>query len=780
MTQATYIPDLRVEIAFNAGVRTTPASRTWTDVSDYVELDKEVTIDGGRNDEKSDADANVLNLIVDNTDGRFTPDYASGAYYPNVKVGRPIRVTALYPAAREANLLTGEDADFEGGIGSWTAGGTVPPTLSSSSAQAYEGSDSMLVTWGTGGVLPLAQRTVTGLTIGQDYTIAVYVRVTSGSPAVLLTVGGAGTFGTPSSTTDAWERISYSFTATATSHNFQLWPQSSPTSGDTVYVDAAMIVASDEVGEFNTLTPIESTRFLGFIDAWPVSWPEDEDTYSVARITATSRQARMGKSTAQSSLAQQTIIADAPLYYWPLGEPEGSTVAQSYGSNDNTLVPNKGTVAFGNEFGAATDSGTAASFTDGDGRLKGSSLSGLTGDWTIECLYRAITRFPGTNNQIVFTLGDGDATYFEFRVYPVASPVTAFVTCADASATFLNITTEWDFVKSRKHIALTFDESAGTVELFVDGVSVGTDTDGSFATFVTDARLFVGEVSGSEGDEGAVSHVAIFDSILSDATIADHADAILEGFLDDTPGGRLDRYAALGGIVSTSYDTGSTELQLANLDLTGKTVLDSMRLIAATDGGVLFDARDGTHTYQALDARYTATSAVSLSFLAGELGVKGDAPYDRAYVVNQAKATYPAGETPTVEDATSVTDLDPASASLEVVCDYDGAYGAAAWLVGRYAEPRLRIPDLELRDLTHLDPTKLSAVLGLDVGSLVTTTNWPGQAPASTIAVFVEGYSERFGLASHRLSFNVSPAEIWTDVFILDTSLLDSTDPLGR
>jgi hypothetical protein len=85
--------DVKVEIAWNAGFLTAAASRTWTDVSTYVELDQGLTITVGRGDERSEADANHLTLTLDNSDGRFTPGKTGGAYYPNVLLNRPIRVT---------------------------------------------------------------------------------------------------------------------------------------------------------------------------------------------------------------------------------------------------------------------------------------------------------------------------------------------------------------------------------------------------------------------------------------------------------------------------------------------------------------------------------------------------------------------------------------------------------------------------------------------------------------------------------------------------------------
>lgn len=90
------VPDVsyKVEIAFTSTWRTPAASRIWTDVSTYVELNQKIRIDYGRSDELATADANTLNLVLDNKDGRFTWGNAASPYFPNVKLGRPIRVTA--------------------------------------------------------------------------------------------------------------------------------------------------------------------------------------------------------------------------------------------------------------------------------------------------------------------------------------------------------------------------------------------------------------------------------------------------------------------------------------------------------------------------------------------------------------------------------------------------------------------------------------------------------------------------------------------------------------
>lgn len=86
--------DLKTLIAWDSGFKTPAVDRTWTDVSEYVELKEGIEIKYGRQDELSTADANTLDLELDNTDGRFTWGKASSPYYPNVKLGRPVRLVA--------------------------------------------------------------------------------------------------------------------------------------------------------------------------------------------------------------------------------------------------------------------------------------------------------------------------------------------------------------------------------------------------------------------------------------------------------------------------------------------------------------------------------------------------------------------------------------------------------------------------------------------------------------------------------------------------------------
>jgi hypothetical protein len=79
------MPEVTVELALSSGYTTAAASRTWTDVTDYVEAQRGLPIQLGRPDQFSTVQPSRLSLTFDNTDGRFTPEYAAGAYYPNIK-----------------------------------------------------------------------------------------------------------------------------------------------------------------------------------------------------------------------------------------------------------------------------------------------------------------------------------------------------------------------------------------------------------------------------------------------------------------------------------------------------------------------------------------------------------------------------------------------------------------------------------------------------------------------------------------------------------------------
>lgn len=98
-------PTLTVNAGFGDTMFT--ASPTWTNIVSYV---KEVVIRRGRSSIDGVFRTGKGHILLDNSDGRFTPSNTSGAYYPDVNIGIPFEIKAnhastdypiMYAVARE-------------------------------------------------------------------------------------------------------------------------------------------------------------------------------------------------------------------------------------------------------------------------------------------------------------------------------------------------------------------------------------------------------------------------------------------------------------------------------------------------------------------------------------------------------------------------------------------------------------------------------------------------------------------------------------------------------
>lgn len=139
------------------------------------------------------------------------------------------------------NMLSAEDSGFEGGTtGSWTAGGSAPPSLSVSTDLAHSGTNSMLVTWDDGGEFPLVGVTVATVP-GRSYEARLQAWTPAGSPPVALFIADVEVGSNNVGTEDEWAEISVTWTAEAATSTVQVWPDVSPTSGDKVYIDTGSI-----------------------------------------------------------------------------------------------------------------------------------------------------------------------------------------------------------------------------------------------------------------------------------------------------------------------------------------------------------------------------------------------------------------------------------------------------------------------------------------------------------------------------------------------------------
>lgn len=613
MPTSSYMPDVKVEIAFDSGFNTPAASRTWTDVSQYVELAGGITITGGRSDERSTADANQLTLTLDNSDGRFTPFKTGGAYYPNVKLDRPIRVKA------------------------------------------------------------------------------------------------------------------------------------DPVDG------------------------VETVRFLGFVNDWSVDWA-DTDGYAKVTISASTRIARLGMVAALKSIVESTVLVDSPGAYYTLAEPDGSTQANdSSGNRGRPLVvagdQDAAAVVFGNAIGPGTDGLTAAEFAGGRW-LEGGSFTPTSTNVSIDFAF-LVGAAPASLMRLWSVVALQAMSGFQIMMTS-----TGTLQMYDATGSAVGAATATSYANDATHWG-TLTLAGTTWTLYIDGVSVATAAGTAPSTSFTYAIRLGGGDGVAIGLTGVLAHFAAYSSVLNGASIASHSGAALTGFAGETTSARLIRYATLGGVESAAIvaETGQTTVQ--HIDTTGQQVVDLMRLMETTEGGVLFDDRDGTTAFHNRTHRPTATSLFTLDMAQQQVEADYQPRLDRTGLLNDVTAQDVTGRyTAHVFDATSQTDYGRSVGSIETASeDDDEPLFLSSWLLYKYKDPLVRIPTLSVDATAQVGKTpNCFTVMSANVGSLITVSNRPTQDSTPSATFFVEGYTEVYGPESLVITFNVSPAQPEDNTYIVDNN----------
>jgi hypothetical protein len=512
-----------------------------------------------------------------------------------------------------------------------------------------------------------------------------------------------------------------------------------------------------------TVTGYTSVRFVGFVNQWPVEW-DGTDAYAKATVTATSRLSRLGLSAKLRSMPEAAILAASPHRYWTLGDPAGSLSAVESTGNAGPPLPVVGStgwlpLVFGNATGPGTDGLSAVTFPSSDAEaeyLNGYAVDLPAGPRSLRC-------------------------WFRVEALPTLALERTFASCGLLWFNLTNAgvlkgygTTGPNINDGQGHdLVLVRD---GTTELlYVDGALVASVASGTPAatTSVT-----------AGGVAGTMAHLAVYDRALTAAEIAAQYDTMQTTFTERTDQ-RAARILGWAGVAASEISTQTGSETMTYQLTSGQSVVDALRDVESTEGGVLFDGRDGRVTFHNRSHRYTAPIAVTLDMAAQQVEADYAPKLDRSTLTNDVTVDNPTtGETARSVDAASVDEYGTATSSAKSVADsYDPLQQKAAWLVASYAEPRSRVPSLTVDVLAQVGGTPSAEdILALTVGSRIQVINQPAQADATTADYFVEGYTETIGPETYRITFNLSPAHPSLSVFVLDDPVrgkLDSGYVLG-
>ncbi|HEY9415034.1 MAG TPA: hypothetical protein VIQ30_09775, partial [Pseudonocardia sp.] len=157
----------------------------------------------------------------------------------------------------------------------------------------------MLVTWASGGSLPHARYTITGLTVGREYTVSVWAYVPAGNPRLITIVSSTGQFGAETTLFDTWQRIAWTGVANTDTWSFQVWPMGAYSTGQVCYLDGLQVeeggTATDYVdgslpdGDWDGIPHASTSRRLPELDYGDVTL-----AYDALSITNTVSAARVG------------------------------------------------------------------------------------------------------------------------------------------------------------------------------------------------------------------------------------------------------------------------------------------------------------------------------------------------------------------------------------------------------------------------------------------------------------------------------------------------------
>jgi len=240
-------------------------------------------------------------------------------------------------------------------------------------------------------------------------------------------------------------------------------------------------------------------------------------------------------------------------------------------------------------------------------------------------------------------------------------------------------------------------------------------------------------------------------------------DAVLDRAEVDFPAGQRD------------VDTGLTTLQADTVE-EGTDVLTYLKLVARTESGRLFAARDGVLTFRERSAPVPVATVEfrddgsGVPFDELETAVGSELLYNRAVVTR-------VGGTPQIENNTASQALydirTVEEKNLLFNADID-AESLAEFIVNKYGTPRLRFSALgvNIAGLSTVDAVKVSS---LELGDVIRVVfSPPGAGSAIDQYGVIEGIDHRVGIDRHRVMFKLSSLQ--ETPFVLDSAVFGVLD----
>lgn len=539
-----------------------------------------------------------------------------------------------------------------------------------------------------------------------------------------------------------------------------------------------------------TYSAVTYPIFLGYIDR--ISQIAGGPNDATAQFQVSDIFKLLNRAELPVSAYAAEILTDAPVHWWPLGDPTGSTQIA------NAIAPAypldvKGAPVFGEASLAVRDPGTAIRFPTGADFLQGIFPEGtwpLTTAGTIEFLYKKTSG----NDPIV---GLYVLAPIPFGVDPLITVSgNVQITVLNNAGTAFSVSTTGVNLNdlATHHIMITW--AAGTnIKIYVDGAdrtSAAVAFSGSMANTANKWAFIINGIdyppfvtAAGVGSLATYDEAAVYNTALSAARAAAHNAAARTPWNGDLPGTRLGRIFDLAAVpvADRNIDVGTTTLQATSI---GGSALGYAQKVEETEIGWLFVARDGKVRFISRESGFTGAYLTSLATLVDDDSGAGipyrqaDADVDESIIVTRSTASREGSFAVTVYDTAAKTEFGWLDETHEGLLHNSDAYSAsyAQWVLNTHKAPGSRVGTVAL-ELTKDPAAMYPAILALELGDQVT---WKRKAQnvgsVVTIPMRVEAISHETGphywLTRLQLSpFNLAaglPVGVW-DVSLWDQAV---------
>jgi hypothetical protein len=812
----------------------------WVDATGNILKRQALTHTRGRQDQGARVDPSTLRPLLNNTDGRFSPDNPTGPYYGKFGRNTPFRLSlragspALdLPGVVGAHASTPDDAslDITGDIDvrvdaqltNW-----LEPTDSFSTVELIGKSASggrswflavrserLYFEWSADGSASLSATSTVVLPLTPSGRMAVR--------ATLDVNNGAGgrttTFYTAPTMDGPWTQLGDPVTASGTTSIFNsstavrvgdatgfvftppagriLSAEIRNGIGGTVVANPDFTAQSvgatsftDGAGRTWTVNGAASisnrrTRLSHELAAYPTEWhPSGKHAWVDATTAGILRRMRRSSRALESTLRRRIPSDPSLVAYWPM--EDGRDASRFY-----SPIPGVTPIKQAGMDLAADDTlaGSSALPTLKGGCTFSGTVPAPPGaptSWHTEFVFYFDNSSLSTGRTVLQWRGTGTVARWRLMVTPGGADVygydadDAVVTSSLLDLTGLGVFNAWC------RWQLFAEQNGGNVDWHLRFVPIG----GVGTGLVSDSYAGdVGRISGVTGlPDGAsaevdgfrLGHLGVFTE--ADTLIYNDADLAFAG---ETAGERMQRLVGEEAVPLTVTGTVADQTRVG--PQRPARLLELLEEAADADGGILYEERERPRLrYRDRRSMYNQTPALELDYtqpgLAPPLRPTGDDDATENDVevqrINGSTARAVLGEGPlSVLDPPDGVGPYPASYQLNLYSD-DQVEPQAYWRMHLGTFEGRRYP--QVRVMAHrASADVVDQVLNVDVGDKIVIRNPPVWVAPDDIELIVQGYEESFaGPFQWDIVFTCTPADPW-EVFVLGDTVHGRLDTSG-